>query len=90
MSSAKGNSVQITEVVDALRQLGGEATLEQIKKRVTENRGGNPYDNFCVWWNEIQSVIENHSRGLVAPRFAKGPPMLYLSGMAPSKREKAF
>jgi hypothetical protein len=67
--------VQIEEVVAALRQLGGQATINETRDRVTENRGGAlpGYKTHYVWLNEIEAVIEKHSDGLVSPRFTKGP-----------------
>ena len=76
--SAKSGPVQIEEVVAALRQLEGEATIDETKQRVTENRGGVPaeYKTKFVWLNEIEALIEKHSINLVSSRYTEAPVVL--------------
>ena len=72
--------VTVEEIKEALRQLGGEATIEQVRNQVTSNRGGVPpgYATPFVWWNSIHSVIEDHLDGLLKPEYVKGPIAFYL------------
>lgn len=54
--------VSLSEILLALRQLGGRAEAREIKDRVTENRQGRPhgYKNERSFRETIQRVVENH------------------------------
>src|SRR5882672_5898565 len=72
--------VTVEEIKEALRQLGGTATINQLHDQVTSNRGGVPagYATPFTWWNSVQSVIEDHLDGYYKPEYVKGPIAFYL------------
>ena len=55
-------AIQLNEIVEALRQLGGTAQAKLIKDRVTELRGGMPahYGRSHSYRETIQKQIEDH------------------------------
>ena len=55
-------SIQLSEIVDALRLLGGTAQAKHIKDKVTEIRGGMPahYGRSHSYRETIQKQIEDH------------------------------
>lgn len=66
------------EIAEALRQLGGEADVGDIKNRVESNRGGRP-SHYASEWSyrcTIQGIINRHcpqstSYAFVTPTFVK-------------------
>ncbi|HEY1013222.1 MAG TPA: hypothetical protein VGE07_10995 [Herpetosiphonaceae bacterium] len=54
--------VTLDEIIQALKQLGGEAQAVDIKDQVTLNRGGMPshYSNEHSYRETIQRIIENN------------------------------
>lgn len=59
------NTLNVEEVVQALRQLGEEADWEDIKNRVTQNRGGgfDPYLNWMNYHTTMFQLIQQHCHG---------------------------
>ena len=53
---------RVEEIIDALRELGGEAEVSKIKDRVRDNRHGRPsqYRNDHTYRNTIQKIVEDH------------------------------
>lgn len=60
----KAGSIELDEIITALRLLGGEAQSKQIKDKVTELRGGMPahYGGSHSYRETIQGRIEAHCR----------------------------
>lgn len=54
--------IQLTEIIEALRLLGGQAQAKDIKDKVTELRGGMPahYGRSHSYRETIQKKIEDH------------------------------
>jgi len=55
-------SIDVTEIIRALRELGGKARAKDIKDKVTANRGGIPsiYKTNTTFRETIQRKIEDH------------------------------
>lgn len=54
--------IEVHEIVQALRELGGEAQAKEIKDRITASRGGIPpqYRTSHTFRETIQKKIEDH------------------------------
>ncbi len=56
-------SVTLDEVVNVLREIGGEADLHEIRNRIVESRGGllrKEYSSWLIYKTVINQVIQYH------------------------------